>query len=279
VCRLGVDVLHCYAAGIAARFHRPGLAFAGYATAGGHWTGRVDVFPEKFEEPMHWKPGTWVFINSMSDLGQPAVDARTWDAMLARVVIRQDLTFIGLTKWPERLADLLYGPIPGATRRLAPGRTLPNLILGTSIESQAYAPRAAALLDAWGGRAVVSAEPLLGPLDLTPYLQPCPSCRGTGDLGFGVPCPPTVHRRRLAWVIAGGESGPGARPCQVAWLRRLRDQCAQAGVAFFCKQVGARPMLDGQRLRLRSRKGADPAEWPEDLRRRQFPDRAEVPHA
>ena len=92
-----------------------------------------------------------------------------------------------------------------------------------------------------------------------------------------------AEKHRLYWVVAGGESGPGARPCQLEWLRSLRDQSAAAGVPYFLKQFGANvigrwlpeplPDLrdgDGQWL-LHDSHGGDPDEWPADLRVRQWP--------
>lgn len=93
------------------------------------------------------------------------------------------------------------------------------------------------------------------------------------------------------WVIGGGESGHKARPCDIEWLRSARDQCAESGTAYFCKQLGARPTWDGcsgpgqhwptrtamedmrghWAVRLKDKKGGDPSEWPPDLRVRQMP--------
>lgn len=89
------------------------------------------------------------------------------------------------------------------------------------------------------------------------------------------------YRHKINWVICGGESGAGKtiRPFDLAWARSLRDQCRAAGVPFFMKQLGAKPcnlplhIGDGSgRGGLLNKKGGDPAEWPEDLRVRQFPD-------
>jgi len=84
-------------------------------------------------------------------------------------------------------------------------------------------------------------------------------------------------------VIVGGESGPGARPLDVAWARSIVQQCRATGVPVFVKQLGSNPaplrVEAGsvlERLWLRDRKGGDPAEWPEDLRVREFP-RGAVP--
>ena len=97
-----------------------------------------------------------------------------------------------------------------------------------------------------------SVEPMLGPVDLRPWLS---------------------DGRRLDWVIVGGESGPGARPCKLSWIREIVDQCARAGVPVFVKQLGRRAWHDDKPLDLKDSKGGDPAEWPLDDvdQLRQFP--------
>ena len=85
---------------------------------------------------------------------------------------------------------------------------------------------------------------------------------------------------RLDWVIVGGESGPGARPCNVQGIRDVVDQCRAAGVPCFVKQLGAKPMdpkwetwkrQRGPAIALHNKKGGDWNEWPEDLRVREYP--------
>jgi len=270
----------CYAEAIAARFSDPGHAFHGLAVrtpAGPRWTGEVRYVPRLVREPLRWRTPTWVFVNSMSDLAHPEVQAHWIDQMLEVIKATPWHVYIALTKRPERLWRLLYAEQPDAcVRVLQPDESLPNLILGTSVESSRYLGRLEALLAAWPGRTVVSAEPLLGPLDLTRWLDPCPFC----------------GERRLDWVLAGGESGPQARPCAVEWLAALRDQCAAAQTPYFLKQLGRRPYAHGPgcdgcyghgelpgatgcpfcgELRLKDRKGADPAEWDPALRVREFP--------
>lgn len=71
-------------------------------------------------------------------------------------------------------------------------------------------------------------------------------------------------------MIVGGESGSKARPFDYDWARAVRDQCRAVGVAFFMKQTGTNHALLYERVQ-RDRKGADPAEWPEDLRVQEFP--------
>ena len=97
----------------------------------------------------------------------------------------------------------------------------------------------------------VSLEPLIGPIRMGRQLK------------------------HLDWVVVGGESGPGARPCRVEWVRSIVEQCEAAGVPCFVKQLGAIPVggksMTPQEWRLREPKGGDMAEWPEDLRVREFP--------
>ncbi len=147
----------------------------------------------------------------------------------------------------------------------------------------------------------LSCEPLLGPVDLLAAHADCPTCiDGFHDPETGIiecsACESTGKRfdeMLIDWVICGGESGPNARPCNVNWIRSLRDQCQD--VAYFNKQLGSKCVdvngftecqgglwPDGSRIHVGKTlddtrwiqlkgKGGDPSEWPEDLRVRQFP--------
>ncbi len=147
-------------------------------------------------------------------------------------------TFQVLTKRPERAKDYLsvgatcirvgiryeaerlFGIDPGAVTK-----PLPNVWLGVSVEDQARAnERIPLLLETPVAVRFVSAEPLLAPVAIF-------DMDGPVDVPDGVPSP--IH-----WVIAGGESGPGARPMHPEWARGLRDQCQAVGVPFFFKQWG-----------------------------------------
>jgi hypothetical protein len=142
-----------------------------------------------------------------------------------------------------------------------------NVWIGVSAETQARLDERVPLLLRIPARVrFVSAEPLLGPLDFASLRWPDADGVAAGDSAG------------IDWLIVGGESGPGARPCDVAWIRSIVRQCADAGVACFVKQLGARPYLSpehdggtGFNLTLRDKKGGDPAEWPADLRVRQLP--------
>lgn len=164
---------------------------------------------------------------------------------------------------------------------------LPNVWLGTSIESQEHIPRAWDLLKCPAAVRFLSLEPLLGPVDLNKAELLCATWRRGLTIGI-----------YLDWVIVGGESGHNARPCKVTWIRSIVEQCKAAGVPVFVKQLGSKPMAhvvgndgfnwpsgtmlanvtvcdDGTtEFALNDRKGGDPEEWPEDLRVRQFPEAA-----
>lgn len=144
----------------------------------------------------------------------------------------------------------------------------------------------------------LSLEPLLETIRLYPELPTCRETRhaiGTDNVR-GIPMSDTpiaalAFSDKIQFVIIGGESGPGASPCDIAWIRSIRDQCRAAGVPLFVKQLGARPIdhgtqLDwpegvsfvrdpdcgnGARVILRDPKGGELAEWPEDIRVREFP--------
>lgn len=173
-----------------------------------------------FTDPLKWKEPRTIFTCSWSDWFHEAADPwrdEAWD------VIRRtpQHTYQILTKRPERMETRL----PWS----AFGDPWPNVWLGVSIENQRFEHRARILKTVAASRRFISAEPLLGPLAL--------------DLAG-------IH-----WLIAGGESGPGWRPTKDAWVRSLRDQCREAGVAFFLKQLGGWPdkrggskaVIDGER--------------------------------
>lgn len=179
---------------------------------------------------------------------------------------------------------------------------LPNVWLGVSVENQATADeRIPILLGTPAAVRFVSYEPALGPVDFSRFMWPVheqwPSPYRSPNEARAAGATVTRHRQALVsahstfldWIIGGGESGPGARPFDVAWARSTIKQCRAAGVACFVKQLGSRPFaIEGSTaakswvdfsgpiddcggIHPRDRKGGDPAEWPEDLRVREFP--------
>jgi protein gp37 len=170
------------------------------------------------------------------------------------------LIFLLLTKRPENMrrmvpASWLVTGAPEGSRLGWPR----HVWLGTSVENQQAADeRIPHLLDVPGVPVrFLSIEPLLERIDVRMYLAKHGALRPS----------------RIGWGIAGGESGHRARPCDLAWTRDLRDQFRAAGVPFFNKQLGAKPITQyPPRFRLQHPKGEDPAEWPEDLRVREVPE-------
>lgn len=265
---------HCYAEGIARRF------------AGG------PAFPNGFDvtlrwpqvtDPMRWRKPARVFVNSMSDLFHDDVPDDFIARVFAVMAATPQHTYQVLTKRHGRMRSLLSSgrfaddvqeevfssldlnddAIDQVQRREWPSG---NVWLGVSVEDQKRADlRIPALLDTPAAVRFLSCEPLLGPVDLH-------WCDGVdaiaqdwygtpGGAGTGAPHP------LVDWVIIGGESGPGARPMGLDWAGRIVQNCADAGVPVFVKQLGT--MWD--REHGRRGKGGDMAAWPEDLRVREFP--------
>jgi len=215
----------------------------------------VACHPERLDQPMQWKKPRRIFVNSMSDLFHDDVPDefifKVFNAMANAQWINGH-TFMVLTKRPERMKrimelikkDLEEQAKPeklsnGMTRRkMTFGFPLKNVWLGVSVENQAEADeRIPLLLQTPASVRFISAEPLLGPVDLSRYLGGfChPGC--IKDLTCSKHC---GHRKKdgLDLVIGGGESGPGARPMHPDWVLGLRDQCQDASVSFFFKQWG-----------------------------------------
>jgi protein gp37 len=153
-----------------------------------------------------------------------------------------------------------------------PGFKVPppgNIWVGTSVENQEYADkRIPALLKIPAKIRFLSAEPLLGPIEFSDV-----SGRSDAIGQLGKQSLDGIH-----WVIVGGESGPGARPCNVAWIKSIVQQCKAAGVHCFVKQLGSHVVNtfvdtgeQTDRIWLSHPKGGDPAEWPASTRVREFP--------
>lgn len=233
---------HCYAETFAERWR---------GVPGHHFENGFDVTlrPERLDQPLRWRKPKRIFANSMSDLFHEAVPD-VFIAEVFSVMARANWhTFQLLTKRHGRMRSLLSRPsFRDNLAHLAPW-PLPNVWLGVSVEDQKWADiRIPALIATPAVVRFVSAEPLLGQID---FRGLCSS---------------------LDWVIVGGESGPGARPMDLAWARWIVEQCADAETAAFVKQLGA---VAGHSLGA-GRKGGDWDAWPADLRVREYPQRAEV---
>lgn len=229
----------------------------------------VQMLDEKrLTAPLRVRKPHAYFVDSMADLFHEDVTDEFLHRVWAVMAGSPHHLYMILTKRPERMRRWV-GEVLGATLT----DPLKNVWLGVSAEDQQRADeRTPVLLDTPAAVRFVSYEPALGPVDFRAFLH----CNCDGDEAWGAPethatsCP---YRARLHWIIVGGESGPRARPFDLAWARSVVGQCRDAGVATFVKQLGAHPRVAPYReLLLRSRHGSDPAEWPEDLRVRDFPD-------
>lgn len=215
---------HCYAETLYERFNGKGS----FAT--------VTLHPDRLDVPLRWRKPRRVFVNSMSDLFHDDVPDEFIVEVFARMWWSPQHTFQILTKRHGRMRSLLpkiEAPLRERERDLAlvdcPTPLtwpLPNVWLGVSTEDQKWADiRIPALLDTPAAVRWISAEPLLGPIDLGAWTVP--------DASKTKPCIPG-----LDWVVVGGESGAFARPMHPVWARSLRDQCQLAGVPFLFKQWG-----------------------------------------
>lgn len=264
---------NCYAMKMAARIEKmqPASHYAGTTkTVKGNavWTGKVALAPDRIlTQPLRWTKPRRIFVNSMGDLFHEDVPDAWIDRVFAVMALCPQHTFQVLTKRSKRMREyltddyrayfigkslldlLLAKQLPvkairednypfaiGADEEDHRIKTfpLPNVWLGVSAEDQARADEHIPdLLATPAAIRFVSAEPLLGRIDFELWLD---------VRGRIMELPPHIKgkgiTRGLDWIIAGGESGPGARPMHPDWPRAIRDQCAAAGVPFFFKQWG-----------------------------------------
>lgn len=176
------------------------------------------LVPEKLADPLRWQSPKMIFVNSMSDLFHEGVPDEYIEAV-ARVMVQANWhTFQVLTKRSLRMRDLL-----GTKLKFA--REQQNIWWGVSVENRKHGvPRIAHLRQTAAAVKFLSVEPLLE------------------DIG-------ELNLAGIDWMIVGGESGPGARPIDIRWVRSLRKQCRHSDVKFFFKQWGGvRKHLTGRLL-------------------------------
>ena len=297
--RVSPGCVHCYAAGINKRLGT-GLDYDARGIADS------DIYLDEriLAAPLRWKSPRRVFVCSMTDLFGEWVPDEVIDRVFAVMALSPQHTYQLLTKRPERMREYLANEdrmyvLRSGIEEWCPEDLrwpLPNVWLGVSAEDQERADqRIPELLATPAAVRFLSCEPLLGPVNLRAvkpdafsiidaldgsWEQSLPEWEGNVEY---VPDGPHID-----WIIVGGESGPGARPCDVSWIRGIVQQCAGAGVAVFVKQLGSapsmsladwavaskahNPMATETDLRLRDRKGGDMSEWPENLKVREFPE-------
>src|SRR6266436_7093751 len=202
---------HCYAETFAERFR----GVKGHPYEQGF---DLRLVPEKLAEPLRWRSSKMIFVNSMSDLFHDAVPDNYIVAVAQVMVAANWHTYQVLTKRSERLRKLLNTKL-----RFAAGQQ--HIWWGVSVEDKKYGlPRIEDLRNADAEVRFLSVEPLLEDI-------------GKLDLGG------------IDWMIVGGESGPGARPLERAWVESLRSQCRKASIPFFFKQWGGvRKKTTGRKL-------------------------------
>ena len=254
---------NCYAERLAATRLRNHPSRQDLTDSNGRWNGEVRFNPQWLDWPLRAQRPRRIFVAAHGDLFHENVPDAWIDSIFAVMALSGRHVFQVLTKRPERMREYMHvgegrmagaimgwlaagpaAPVPISPRRrfdllriADAGRPWfdwppPNVWLGVSAEDQATADeRVPILLDTPPAVRWLSAEPLLGPLEIDASLA------------------------GLDWVVAGGESGPGARPMEAAWARSLRNQCLCADVPFFFKQWGGRTskaggaVLDGREWR------------------------------
>jgi protein gp37 len=213
--RISAGCDHCYALTMARRLKAMGMPQ--YQNDGNPRTSGpgfgVTMHPEALDVPRTWTGHRMVFVNSMSDLFHAKVTATFIHDLIEVIRETPQHTYQVLTKRAAR------------ARKLSANIDWPdNLWLGVSVEDMKVAHRVDDLRQIPAKVRFLSCEPLLGPLS-------------------------ELNLEGIDWVIAGGESGMGARPMEVAWARAIRDNCATHQVPFFFKQWGGRsPKAKGREL-------------------------------
>lgn len=173
------------------------------------------LHPGRLDQPLKLKRPSAIFVNSMSDLFHKDIPLEFLDRVFEVMEAAHWHRFQVLTKRSSLLQRYVNRRYHG---RAAPA----HIWLGVSLENSEQVSRVRHLQGTAATVRFVSAEPLLGPLE-------------------------RLSLDGIHWLIAGGESGPKARPVQADWVRSLRDQCKSAGVAFFFKQWGGRTPKQGGR--------------------------------
>lgn len=220
--------------------------------AGPVWNGKISFNEQWLTQPLCWKTPRGIFVAAHGDLFAEGVTDYQLDQIFSVMAMAHQHVFFVLTKRPERMRGYVRALPARASSVAAAGaniwggvdpdavydwiaeniqHALPNVWLGVSVEDQTRADsRIPVLLDTPAAIRFISAEPLLGPVDFY---------RVSADMpGENHPWKNGPILQGIDWVIAGGESGPNARPMHPDWARTLRDQGAEAAVPYFFKQWG-----------------------------------------
>lgn len=258
--KISAGCQNCYAENMAARLASMGMGQYQSVTSFRRWNGLTAFVPSELEKPRKWGKPRSIFISSMGDLFHESVAYGWIDEIMRMVWENKQHTFILLTKRPDRMQEYFTGLAKPGTHtvtakrlldrmnyaqydhgwhmRYLKGGSLPNLVLGISVEHQEAADdRIPVLLGTPAAQRFISLEPMVGPVSLRwvcawPENAPTTAQSPTGSTDE------LDGLRRLDGVILGGESGNKARPLNPEWVRIIRDQCGAAGVPFMFKQWG-----------------------------------------
>jgi protein gp37 len=238
------------------------------------------------QEPLKTKKPCTIFVGDMFDLFHEAIPQEMIAEVLRVAWKLPRHTFQFLTKRADRMQRMVSGMMEKWTE---PEEQPPTWMwFGVSVESQKYADeRIPLLLQTPAAVRFLSVEPQLEAVNIERAFWRKLSMDEIPGYAMNDGCSQGIERLTqsgVSWVVCGGESGPHARPFNLAWAASLRDQCKAAGVAFFMKQCGSRPVFESTcplfppttkfgigTVAFRDRKGGDPSEWPESLRIREFP--------
>lgn len=265
---------NCYAERMARRL----AGRCGYPEYPHHFD--VTLRPDRLEQPLKWKKPRTVFVVSMGDLYHEKVPASFITNVYEIMDIARQHTFIVLTKRPERIMPVLYGE--EGDWYLGGGDYIPNIWHLATTENQPMAdkriPELLRLKEHGWPVLGLSCEPLLSPIDLLPYLANnslYKAERYAGELHYrgeqqkdGSVIAVCDNGKAfydgidLDWVIVGAESGPGARPMDETWVRKIKNQCVTANVPFFYKQK----VVKGKKVSLPELDGATWNQYPIDSR-------------
>lgn len=240
-------------------FDVSGIGNYSLVTLNGKWNGKTRLVPNALEKPLKWRKPRMIFVCSMSDLFHENTPFEWIDKVFDVMVTNPDHLYLLLTKRPERaleyykwagkqVKDAGFDSYPSQSDNLLDYISeIPFIWLGVSVENQEQADkRIPLLLQIPAALRFISCEPLIGPVDLSQIrLLPPRECI-THNILNGIPYdwdyeqyfPENRIEPTIQWVIAGGESGPKARPMHPDWVRSIRDQCEGTDVPFFFKQWG-----------------------------------------
>jgi len=219
---------------------------------------RPTFHPDKLDEPLRWRKPRTIFPVSMGDLFCDGVKDE-WQKAIFGIISRathlNGHVFVILTKRPapaKAVIESLLERTEGCVT--IQGGFFGNLVIGTSVSNQAeWDARVPVLCHIPAWRRVVSVEPMLGPIDvwehLTGYCDATVSVFRDGKIvqleSPGRSALHDISKVNIHGILCGCETGPDARAMELDWARNLRDQCAEAGIAFFLKKTSPFKTIGG----------------------------------